>query len=80
MEEIEKSVETKTNVVLPAKAGKTATTTAKSILRPSTLSEAVAGQRIHEGIPAKSSLVQQSIEEEDTSIIAPLLFSGEEQT
>jgi hypothetical protein len=56
MEGIEKLVETETNVLLPAEAGKTATTTAKSILPPLTLSEAVAGKQFHEGIQDKLSL------------------------
>jgi hypothetical protein len=80
MEGIEKSVAPETNVVLPAEAGKTSTTTAKSILRPSTLSEAVAGKQICEGIQAESILIRQSIEENNVSIIAPLLFGEEEQT
>jgi hypothetical protein len=80
MEGIERGVETDLNVMLSAKAENTAAAAAKLIVRPSTLFEAVAGKRKFEGIQEKSSLPRQSIEEEDTSIIAPILFSGEKQT
>jgi hypothetical protein len=66
--------------MLSAEAENTAVAAAKLIVQPSTLSEAVAGKQKFEGIQEKSILPRQSIEDEDDSIIAPLLFSGEEQT
>jgi hypothetical protein len=80
MEGIERAVKTEVNVMLSAEAGNTAAAAAKLIVRPSTLFEAVLGKQNFEGLQEKSSLPLQSIEEEDISIVVPLLFSGEKHT
>jgi hypothetical protein len=80
MEGMERPVPTKGNVMQSAKAENTARTVTKLIGRSTTQSEVKTGKR-------KSVLPRQSLEEEDDSIIArdasmiaPLLFSGKEQT